>query len=423
MKTSGLLFTLLLTLVLICEVPAQDVLYLKNGASIECRFVGFRNQKLAYQSLDDPGGRESLVKQRDMSLLFYEDGTYIIFGVDGPDGYRTYPGYGLEFDRVLFEDGHMEPIAIDNMSSETLSYARLSDLQGPLQTLRLNELLLIIEENGRHHMLGNPSQVAEFLQAVDLAEVEAAAQSGLSSGMSSGSSSWEEDVPVANATPPTPVEEAYEPDTPDNPTYPATESEPISDPEPEPESTEPVIEQEAPVANDRNDGDEIDIDLETYSNRALEKTETLGQYFALIADKETPWQEANDAIDLAVGLFIGEESAVEVSSASSTTKKRYPIRRYLERMKLLKYDQIEIEWSDISYVSKLRKGVDGNYYGVVSFVQRFAGYREGKLVYSDYTRKSIEVILKGYTKFVGGTYKEEWDVFLSDIGVVNTRKG
>ncbi|MEO1450702.1 MAG: hypothetical protein AAFV07_14325, partial [Bacteroidota bacterium] len=388
MKTSVLLLKAGFLAIMMVQVAwAQDVLYLKNGASIECRFVGFRGQKLAYQPLDNPGGAEQTVKQRDMSLLFYEDGTYILFGVDGPDGYRTYPGYGLDFDRILFEDGRMEPVAIDQMGQENLTYASFSDLQGPLTTQPLDELMLIVEENGRHHMLGDPTEVARLLQGVDLAAVEAAAQSGVSTGMSTGNSGWEESVPVSSATEaePTPVEEAYEPERTDrsggfdseSTEAPATEAPTTETPDPvtEPE-TEPVDTPETTPSDGAGEG-EIDVDLETYSNRALEKTQTLGQYFSLIADKETPWQEANDAIDLAVALFIGEEATVEVSSSNSETKKRFPIRRYLERMKLLKYDQIEIQWSDISYVSKLRKGVDGNYYGVVSFVQRFAGYREG----------------------------------------------
>lgn len=431
MKTFGLLIKLSLALFFLTDiVAAQDVLYMKNGSSIECRFVGFRGQKLAYQSLDNPGGSEKTVKQKDLSLLMYEDGTYILFGVDGSDGYRTYPGYGLEFDRLLREDGRMQPVALDRIGSESLTYASLTDLNGPLQTARLDEIVLIIEESGRHHMLGDPEFAAQLLRGADLSEVEQASRSGLSSGMTGSGGDWQENVTVTETPDPTPVEEAYEPEPVETNTYDSSEEErspepiepePMTEPEPEP------VASESPVASETDeggDGDgEISVDLETYSNRALEKTQTLGQYFALIADKETPWQEANDAIDLAVGLFIGEEASVEVSSSNSDVKKRFPIRRYLERMKLLKYDQIEIEWSDISYVSNLRKGVDGNYYGVVSFVQRFAGYREGKMVYTDYTRKSIEVILKGYTKFVGGTYKEEWDVFLSDIGVVNTRKG
>ena len=166
------------------------------------------------------------------------------------------------------------------------------------------------------------------------------------------------------------------------------------------------------------------IDYDLYSKKALKKTEDLGLYIGLITNKTTDMMDKKDAIDLAVQLFINEEAKVEVSSVTNSNEKRqYPIRKYLDRIRLLQYDKVEVKWRNISYVSKLRKGVDGNYYGVITVQQVFRGYKDGMIVYQDVTQKDLEVILTTYEKQVDGVTETKWDVFLSDIGVTETKEG
>jgi len=165
------------------------------------------------------------------------------------------------------------------------------------------------------------------------------------------------------------------------------------------------------------------IDFEEYSNKALVKVEELGGYLTEIADKSTPFEETNKVIDLACDLFVnkGENSRIEISKVSSKKRDKYLIRAYLNKLKITKYDKVKIEWANIQYVSELRKGADGNYYGVVTFEQTFEGLIENKVVYKDVTKKNVEVVVKAYSKAVDGETKEVWDAFLSDIGVVETR--
>ena len=40
---------------------------------------------------------------------------------------------------------------------------------------------------------------------------------------------------------------------------------------------------------------------------------------------------------------------------------------------MVQYDNIEIEWTNVQYVRDVKRGVDGNFYGVVSFEQVFRG--------------------------------------------------
>lgn len=162
-----------------------------------------------------------------------------------------------------------------------------------------------------------------------------------------------------------------------------------------------------------------EIDPELYSQRALQKTADLGTYIAIITDRSNSMEEANKAIDLAVKLFINEDAEIEVSGPNG--KKRYKVRAYLNKLKLLDYEKIEISWTDISYVSDLKKGIDENYYGVITLQQRFQGFMDNKVVYGDLTEKNVEVMMVPYQKETDGVVQEEWDVFLSDVGVVVTR--
>ena len=182
---------------------------------------------------------------------------------------------------------------------------------------------------------------------------------------------------------------------------------------------EPSI--KAPDVEEMNGKAAIKIDPEVYSQRALQKTEELGTYLSIISDRSNSMAEANKAVDLAVKLFINEDAEVEVSGPDG--RDRYKVRTYLNRLKLLDYDKVEISWTDISYVSDLKKGTDGNYYGIITLQQRFKGFRDNKVVYGDLTEKNIEVMVVPYQKSVNGVMEQKWDVFLSDIGVVVTKFG
>ena len=158
-----------------------------------------------------------------------------------------------------------------------------------------------------------------------------------------------------------------------------------------------------------------------FEKKALQKTNQLNIYLKVICDKSANYEEINKAIDQSVGLFVDENAMIETSSVNRNDVKRYKIRSYLSHIKLVNYDKIEIEWTNVQYVSDLKQGPDGNYYGVVSFEQVFRGYRDGKLIYQDVTRKNTTVVLKTYEKNIEGNTKNVWDVLLSDIGVISTK--
>jgi len=165
---------------------------------------------------------------------------------------------------------------------------------------------------------------------------------------------------------------------------------------------------------------ELEIDRAAFEKKAMGKVTDFQNYIKVITNKQSHFQDVNKSIDMACSLFINEDVLVDVSNKQKQSLNSYPIRSYLNRLKQLKYDKIEMEWVNIYYLSNLRKGVDGNYYGVISFDQVFKGIKDGKVVFGDVTRKTIEVIAKVTDKQVGGEIKKSWDVFLGDIRVVET---
>lgn len=198
--------------------------------------------------------------------------------------------------------------------------------------------------------------------------------------------------------------------------------EPVSPPTPvdPPTPAEPA----APVASSSSSSVRkfSDEDLQAFQSKGLLKVKRLTEYFNIVSQKSTPNPTAQNTIQAAVELFDNDSRSVEVSSVTRAQKTRFPIRTYLNRLRMLNYERVVIEAADFSYVSSFRKGPDGNYYGVARFRQAFTGYRDGKAVYSDITTKSVGVTLKPYQKAMEGEAVENWDVFLGDISVTQTEK-
>lgn len=158
-----------------------------------------------------------------------------------------------------------------------------------------------------------------------------------------------------------------------------------------------------------------------FEEKAVKKTKDLNSYLKILCTKAYGYEEHNKALDQAVKLFISEDAVVNVSSINHDDIKTYKIRQYLLRIKSLNYDRVEVEWTNVQYVEKFKKGIDGNYYGTVTFEQVFRGFMDGRVVYEDITRKDGTVVLKAFEKVVDGNVSEIWDVLLSDIGIVYTK--
>lgn len=162
------------------------------------------------------------------------------------------------------------------------------------------------------------------------------------------------------------------------------------------------------------------ISLKEYEDKVIQLCRDLGSYLTIIVDKRTDWRDMNTAIDNAVALFINEDATIEVSSLYSDNK-TFKVREYLNRLKLLDYTKIKIEWTEVYYVTNIYKGTDGYYYGTVSIEQKFSGYRDNKVVYEDYTTKNIEVVLKPREVEVDGAINYTWDILFTKVFVTATK--
>ena len=158
-----------------------------------------------------------------------------------------------------------------------------------------------------------------------------------------------------------------------------------------------------------------------FTDKAMQKSHDLGRYLRLISSKQEIEEDKLYAIREALQLFVSDSSRVEVSSVNSDLKQQFTIREYLERLRLLPYDKVELVWIKAQMVSRFRKGEDGRYYGIITAQQLFRGFLENEVAYQDVTEKNIEVVLDRYLVFDEGKKKHRWDVFLSDISVQQTR--
>jgi hypothetical protein len=154
---------------------------------------------------------------------------------------------------------------------------------------------------------------------------------------------------------------------------------------------------------------------------AMEKIRDLGKYISIIGNKQTPFSEAKRVIDRTLELFV-EDAQMGVSSLAREEVTYYGIKEYLERLMLLNYDKVKIEWFNIQYISDLELQPDGRYVGVITIFQRFEGSSDDGLVYKDITKKDITVYVERKQTQIQGKLIGFWDVLLGDIRVVETSK-
>jgi hypothetical protein len=159
-------------------------------------------------------------------------------------------------------------------------------------------------------------------------------------------------------------------------------------------------------------------DLETFKILAEKKADQFRLYLIKISSKSTSLTDKQTAISQACDLFISDTVLIQVAycNKEKTIYSRKLID-YLKRLSQLNYDQITIEWVECAMVEKLHKGPDGNYYGIISFLQKFTATK-GEIEYSDKTRKDMEVVLKPYKK--PNELAEDqwvWEVFLSNVSI------
>lgn len=187
-------------------------------------------------------------------------------------------------------------------------------------------------------------------------------------------------------------------------------------------------------------------DIDAFTNRAKIKIDQFNKMLSFIA---TPTKDrTNDAegeqnvvkakdkrIKQALQLFMGkgysykdihgndhDPVTMEVSSINRSTgkirKSSSPTRLYLERMKNNPnhYSKVDISASDCYMVNNAYEVEEGVYKAVIAYMQKYKGWRDGRIVYDDLTEKYVEVYI--YKTEIDGEVR--WTVLLGNIYVEMT---
>lgn len=162
-----------------------------------------------------------------------------------------------------------------------------------------------------------------------------------------------------------------------------------------------------------------DETIKAFNERAIEKLAELQNYIIIVGSKQEADENRNFAIEAAAKLFI-KEAIMQVSNVKTGQITDYrPIKKYFLRLKSLPFIKVEITFYQTAYISGLRAGTDGRYYGTATVYQEFKGYHADGGSYSDRTVKTLDIVLEYIDdKFYG---EKRWELLFGDVKVAETR--
>ncbi len=355
-------------LLLMLPAPAigqtnNDKIYQLNGEPIACVITEVTEQVIRYKHPENRQGPDYILKKDEALLIFKENGDYMLPAESKPDWVS---GVVSDNHKIVTRSQKVLAVQFVEVEGANLKYQS----QQGTKILPTEEVLLVIYKDGRHELYDSPKEVAQGL-----------AQIG--SQISGGSSNKVTASATQNAKP-----------------------------------------EKMTVVSTSSDGAiELSPEQKTHFERMAEvKANDFGKYLNIISDKQEDEEDKLYAIEAAVKLFIDDSVKIEVSSMNRDEKRQFLVPEYLNRLRMLPYDDVKLTWMNAQLVSQLRPGQDGKWYGVIAARQLFRGYIDNKIVYQDVTDKNMEVVLQRYEVFDEGERKQKWDVFLSDIGVQQTRE-
>lgn len=436
------------------EIKAQDYIYKSDGTKIECTVEGVDSNSITYRDASKSSKSQSL-NLNQASLIVLSNGQYLTLPTTNTKLDIGRRSKNLANDIVVTKFAELFEGTISSLSKTEIEI--VSSPGNNVLKIKGDEAILAIYKNGGHALFKNPAEAIALLeymlpQVIQIAEKNVAVQEPSSAPNNRPAhlqaQSEKSVTTTASNTEANPVSSSIsntsnstigsvttQPSTTSPPTQRPATVEKVAEPiriEPEERKIAPTSTfgtnstSTTPTPSNLNtekgkSPDELDIDFDEFSDKALQKIEDFTAFISIVASKETFPESANQAIELAIELFVDENVLVEVSTKGYNEVIKRKIRDYLNRLKLLKYDKVEIKWADINYVSNFRKGPDGNYYGSITVKQTFQGYKDNQVVYSDVTQKDVEIVIKGMEKSIQGQKAMVWDVLLSDIGVLDTK--
>jgi hypothetical protein len=179
-----------------------------------------------------------------------------------------------------------------------------------------------------------------------------------------------------------------------------------------------VTSKEAKIVDQINLSDQ---DIEVFKEQTKQKVDEFQQYIMTLGSKDEPSAKRNMAEKEALKLFFkGAQMEISmIKGDGSVQKVNRPMEKYLARLKSLPYTRVVIKFYDIAYISEFTKGPDGKYYSTATVIQEFTGFNEDNIVYTDVTKKDIEIIID---LVEDAFFKEKrWKIFLGDIKASETK--
>jgi hypothetical protein len=348
------------------SVIAQQKFYMKNGNSWEYKLLEATEDKVKYNQIN---GERKILRtwNRDNILVaFNARGNYLMVSHIETSTAQSrkqlddfYNSEGPKTDLIV-RAAPTEVIActITYQSTEVINY---KNQKGQAASIVLSNVVAVIRTNGQHQILQDINEAAPLLSSV-----------------------YKQVQDLKGVVIPPVV----------------------------PDSTPPPPPPAKPFLSN--------IEIETYKEKAMQRVKDFSGYLNNITDKKLSNIQREEAINQAVKLFL-PDAMVEVTSLNSPIVRKYAVRTYLNRLKVLPYGKTTIEWNEVKYVSEPKQEADGNYYGIVRGVQTFIGYGSGKtandVVYSDITEKNIRTKFEAYEKIRNGQITAEWQILLGNIGI------
>ena len=173
--------------------------------------------------------------------------------------------------------------------------------------------------------------------------------------------------------------------------------------------------------------------------RAKQKIEDFQGHLSTIASRDMPQANKTTARKAALNLFIGkgetyqytdeygnrlQHEGVKMQVSSKTTGRISSrlMKNYLVSLgNMARYTKVVIENADVVRVDNIHETGDGKYEAVAYFSQKFIGFRDGRILYTDVTEKKVKIYIdKAVVPMPDGNTQIIWKVLLGDIYVVDT---
>ena len=415
-RSGAIITALLVSSFALVQAKPYDMLYYVNGNVEPCLLVDVTQDSIHYYRADKPNGSIHQAARAEVALLFKASGEFLL--ASQPDA-EWKVGNDPEVHTIVTLDGRLFPAINIQEHEDIIFYQDAVDSSDA--SVRVAETIAIIYQDGSHKLLANANEVAlgfgrslDFISSDELATDAVASTGSVAAPLAQNRTA---DNPVANTE--TSAEDTLEAENP------KTEEEPASAEATADASDSTVLMANAILKATKEVTKELElnkVEYKEYAAKAINKAEYFGYYLDLLCDQSLDIYDKDQAIENALKLFVHDSTLVQVSSVTRDKTSAYKIRNYLKRLSLLNYDKVELVWRDVQYVTKFRLASDGNYYGAITVEQLFRGFRDGRPVYEDVTRKDVEIVLGNFKREKSGATEYAWDVLLSNIGVEETRR-